>query len=1232
MPIQMVCDSTPSLVSAAIRDALHSTGSGGGSGSTNGRAYGATGGGSSGVTVNGSSSSAQIANKQQQQQAFRRTTATLLDDQLDEPEEDAANDLVESISQSLRQGQQVKPITYEEGPSYSASLDKLKAKYIVLKATVPPNESATSSSTSNNTSATPFGGLSAKLSNASSLTMNGGAAGAMKLFSSTSSNSTPSNTGSKSSGANALQQQQSQQIKLQFRYLCQLVLRFLVPLWSSLRTTARRKTIRRWQRANSIALSQIVEDGVPASASSTTAAGRMDSNSATLPTPKRTLFPRENVQIGWKTTGRKWLVGAGMMNMGNTCYLNSTLQALFHVPAIANWLLSDEPHRAKCDDGGSVGSCIICAMAKTLLESQSNQSAFRPYLVYSKLRLVCKHLVPGRQEDAHEFLRYLVEAMEKSYLARSKNSKELDQYSKETTPLNQILGGYLRSEVKCLSCQHVSTTFQHFEDLLLDIRKASSIDEALEHYFARERLEEMGYKCEACKRRVAATKQFSLERAPFVLCVQLKRFSVLGGKINKNVELRSKLDLTPFSSPAMRTTGGKLMYRLTSMVTHLGNTQHCGHYTAIGHTDAGGYHVFDDSTVRPIGIHSVMSTNAYILFYELESVAAGAVGLANGACRAKATVTIGQPSSTATLTSMGHLSNGSAPTGGTNSGGGGGSSGGGGGGSGGTPGKATHSPSPLRVLGTGNGNGAAGGLVPSKLEQKCGFIGPVLPPTAVPTQPTTTAATSTTKQTSAGGHAHTAQINASSSALSCAAVPDHFSSPSSTASTLSNASPLCSPVKHHQPVPKAPKLPATATTAGAAATNGAKSLSMPRLGSGSNGSVVSLVPYDSDDTSGTTSSDDDEVTTVTKSIVLTNGGGKRVKTQHTPFTNGKRTAKHEREEDDEEEDDDDVEEDEEEDADDDEEEEPTEIAPTPRSPQIIKTKAGLWKVSQSSTADQLSQPESGSSSASSSKSCSPATSGGSSPMNSPAPPKAPHLTNGHQRHHTANGGKSSNNKHAAGTNGISLSSASPISNNSGEANAGGASAVQQLLKYSHRGYGAPVKSWNGQQTTMERELAHDRREERKRQFEDDRETEMDRGRVKKTKSGAASATALSTNGSGGSSNLFQQYQNHQSQGAGGGKWMGGNGANRTNFHNNHHHHQSNGYRGGNGYYQNGNGNRHQGSGGFRNGGGGGGGRRFGGGRNGGGFHTKAHHHHQRGESGSGMAGGGGGGSNGFYHR
>lgn len=257
-------------------------------------------------------------------------------------------------------------------------------------------------------------------------------------------------------------------------------------------------------------------------------------------------------------------------------------------------------------------------MSKTLLSTQTNQYAVKPWLVYSKLKMICKHLVHGRQEDAHEFLRYLIEAMEKAYLQRFKVNPNLEQYSKETTPLNQILGGYLRSSVRCLACNHISITFQHFEDLLLDIRKANTIDEALQGYFAREKLEDMGYNCEGCKKKVTATKQFSLERPPVVLCIQLKRFSMAGTKLNKQVSIKAKLDLSPYVKKAAG-YGQPLSYRLVSMVTHLGASQHCGHYTAIGLTESGTYYQFDDSSVRPISLQNVLQTNAYIIFYELEN-------------------------------------------------------------------------------------------------------------------------------------------------------------------------------------------------------------------------------------------------------------------------------------------------------------------------------------------------------------------------------------------------------------------------------------------------------------------------------------------------------------------------------------------------------------------------------------------------------------------------------------
>jgi ubiquitin C-terminal hydrolase len=48
--------------------------------------------------------------------------------------------------------------------------------------------------------------------------------------------------------------------------------------------------------------------------------------------------------------------------------------------------------------------------------------------------------------------------------------RRLDRYSKETTVVNQIFGGFLRSQVVCLHCKHPSNTYDPFMDISLDIK------------------------------------------------------------------------------------------------------------------------------------------------------------------------------------------------------------------------------------------------------------------------------------------------------------------------------------------------------------------------------------------------------------------------------------------------------------------------------------------------------------------------------------------------------------------------------------------------------------------------------------------------------------------------------------------------------------------------------------------------------------------------------------------
>ncbi|KAF8050401.1 hypothetical protein N665_1978s0004 [Sinapis alba] len=328
--------------------------------------------------------------------------------------------------------------------------------------------------------------------------------------------------------------------------------------------------------------------------------------------PGDVLFPYETF-VQYFNWDKPTLAPCGLTNCGNSCFANVVLQCLSWTRPLVAYLL-ERGHKRECRRNDW---CFLCEFETHLERANISRFPFSPMNIISRLPNIGGNLGYGRQEDAHELMRFVIDMMQSVCLDEFGGEKVVPPRAQETTLIQYIFGGLLQSQVQCTVCSNVSDQYENMMDLTVEIHgDAVSLEECLDQFTAKEWLQgDNLYKCDRCNDYVKACKRLSIRSAPNILTIALKRFQGgRFGKLNKRISFPETFDLGPYMSCGGE---GSDVYKLYAVIVHLDmlNASFFGHYICYVKDFRGDWYRIDDSEVEKVELEDVLSQRAYMLLY-----------------------------------------------------------------------------------------------------------------------------------------------------------------------------------------------------------------------------------------------------------------------------------------------------------------------------------------------------------------------------------------------------------------------------------------------------------------------------------------------------------------------------------------------------------------------------------------------------------------------------------------
>jgi len=320
----------------------------------------------------------------------------------------------------------------------------------------------------------------------------------------------------------------------------------------------------------------------------------------------------------------------GLVNLGNTCFMNSAIQCLSHTIPLVNYFMSNkylEDKKTVCQEEE-----LIESWNELLRYIWSENTTLSPkkFLIISQRLAVRKNMVQFAgflQNDSIEYLLYLMDSLHSglSYKAaitisgEAKNEKDKDAinaytnwdkfYGKEYSELIDIFYGQFKTTVKTYNedktIKEINVLYEPFNCLLLDIPQDTekvNLYNCLDLYCNVENIVDNNKE-----------KQTLFWRLPPILIISFKRFDMMRRK--NDIDIEFPTDILDMSKYVCGYSPNQYIYELYAVIYHTGNVNG-GHYFASIKEASGKWYLMNDSQVQERGIDDI-SRFTYCLFYKL---------------------------------------------------------------------------------------------------------------------------------------------------------------------------------------------------------------------------------------------------------------------------------------------------------------------------------------------------------------------------------------------------------------------------------------------------------------------------------------------------------------------------------------------------------------------------------------------------------------------------------------